>query len=593
MVKFKTRTLLFLASIFFILTCTGSVYAEDSPNLESSPNIIYVNSSGHDSNNGTSWQLAKQTIQNATGTVANGGTVNIANGDYKDSKDIKIVINKNITIAGQSELNTIIDADGNGYIFSINEVCTVVLKNLTLKNGKSDNGGAINNQGKLTIESCSINNNHVDIDSNVGYGGAIYNSGTLNITSCDIYSNHAADGDSSHHDGRDGGAIYNTGTLTIANSNIYKNHAGNGNAPGTGSDIGSGGNGGSIFNTATGNLIITHCSFSNNTAGTGGDATPKANAKDGGSGGGIYSNGNLTITNCTFTENSAGDGGDNPGVPGSWGASGGSGGAIYINQGTANITDSSFDDNNAGGGHHGGYGGYGGGIYNNGVLILQSSEMTKNDAGNGGSSKDSKPARQGGFGGAIFNQNTLNILYCTFQSNHAGDGGNSGDNPGGDGGLGRGHAGVVPARDPALLHQREQPALRQHRARDVQARELDLLAVEDAQLVEVPVVEGPVDDVLEAAQRVGDALDRVLERVRVVVQGIDAPRVARAVVGGVPDAVHHRIAHLQVRVRHVDLRPQGPGPVGELSRAHARGTGRGSRPRTCSARGCHARGACR
>ncbi len=438
MVGFKNKPILFLASILFILACAGSSYAEDLQNLESSSNVIYVNSSGHDSNNGTSWQWAKQTIGNATGTVANGGTVNIANGDYKDSKDIKIVINKNITIAGQSELNTVIDAGGNGYIFSIKEGCTVILKNLTLKNGKSDNGGAINNQGNLTIESCSLNNNHVDIDSNVGYGGAIYNSGSLNITECEIYSNHAANGDSSHHDGRDGGAIYNTGTLIIANSNINKNHAGNGNSPGTGTDIGRGGNGGSIFNTNTGNLTITNCSFSNNTAGTGGDATPHkdANAKDGGSGGGIYSNGNLTITICTFTENSAGDGGDNPGTPSNWGASGGNGGAIYINQGTANITESSFNDNNAGNGHHGGYGGYGGGIYNNGVLTLQSSEMTKNDAGNGGASKDSKPARQGGFGGAIFNNNTLNILYCTFQTNHAGDGGNSGDNPGGDGGLG-------------------------------------------------------------------------------------------------------------------------------------------------------------
>ena len=75
--------------------------------------------------------------------------------------------------------------------------------------------------------------------------------------------------------------------------------------------------------------------------------------------------------------------------------------------------------------------------------------------------------------------------------------------------------------------------------------------------------------VLERAERVGDPLDGIGERVRVVVHRIDAPRVAGAVVRRVADAVEHRVAHVDVRRGHVDLRAQHVRAVGELPRAHA------------------------
>ena len=52
---------------------TGTAHAADDGSM------IYVNgSSGNDTNDGYSWLTAKQTIGNATGTVASGGTVTIA-----------------------------------------------------------------------------------------------------------------------------------------------------------------------------------------------------------------------------------------------------------------------------------------------------------------------------------------------------------------------------------------------------------------------------------------------------------------------------------------------------------------------------------
>ena len=83
-----------------------------------------------------------------------------------------------------------------------------------------------------------------------------------------------------------------------------------------------------------------------------------------------------------------------------------------------------------------------------------------------------------------------------------------------------------------------------------------------------PVVQRAVVLELQRADRVRDALDRVALAVRVVVRWVDAPLVAGAVVRRVLDAVHHRVAQVDVGRRHVDLRPQRAGAVGELALLH-------------------------
>ena len=86
----------------------------------------------------------------------------------------------------------------------------------------------------------------------------------------------------------------------------------------------------------------------------------------------------------------------------------------------------------------------------------------------------------------------------------------------------------------------------------------------------IPVVERPVVLELQRADGVRDPLDRVRLAVRVVVHRVDAPLVAGAVVLGVQDAVHHRVAHVEVGRRHVDLGAQRARSVGELAGLHAR-----------------------
>ncbi len=114
----------------------------------------------------------------------------------------------------------------------------------------------------------------------------------------------------------------------------------------------------------------------------------------GGNGGGIVNNGTVNITASTFSGNYAPRNGSN-------------GGAID-NSGTANITGSTFSGNSAS---------YGGAINNGGTANITNSTFS----GNGATFLD------GGRGGAIINNNgaTLTVTGSTFTGNHADRGTNS------------------------------------------------------------------------------------------------------------------------------------------------------------------------
>ena len=126
-----------------------------------------------------------------------------------------------------------------------------------------------------------------------------------------------------------------------------------------------------------------------------------------------------------------------------------------------------------------------------------------------------------------------------------------------------GHAGIVPAGHPALLHQLAQLALGHDGVVDAQPGKLDLpgLVVGNGYVVGHPVVQGPVVFKLQRAKGVGDALQRVLDGVGEVVHGVDAPLVPLAVVVGVVDPVDHRVPHIEVAGGQIDLGPEGVLPV--------------------------------
>ncbi|MGC9516291.1 MAG: Ig-like domain-containing protein [Methanomicrobiales archaeon] len=311
---------------------------------------IYVNgSSGNDSNDGLSWETAKSSIKNATGTVNSNGTINIANGTYTGINNTNITINKSIEIVGQSKKGTIIDALGKTGIFIINSGYTISIRNLTLQNGKSENyGGAIYNRGSvITVTDCifkgnsakdggAIANHHGVLyvykstfqENNAEFGGAIVNQwvSILNIAHCNFNGNSAS---------VDGGALYNDNSCTIVYTTFENNYALR--------------EGGAILNwRRNANLKISHSNFTENNATQGGAISNKwdcillnvENSTFTGNnatvdGGAIYNIGGanfLTIKNCEFINNLAQD----------------DGGAIYSSD-NLNINETNFTHNSANG----------------------------------------------------------------------------------------------------------------------------------------------------------------------------------------------------------------------------------------------------
>jgi autotransporter family porin len=175
---------------------------------------VYVNSaSGNDSWdgyhavwNGTSGP--KASILSATNTVNNGGVVKIANGLYTGTNNQGITINKNMTIKGESQKNTVINGSGTFWL-NVGDV-NVIISDLTLNHFNSYEGGAIYNSGNLTLININFNNNRAS-----QAGGALYNTGYVEINNCSFCYNSGGQ--------QEAGAIFNTGLMNIIGSNFYYN----------------------------------------------------------------------------------------------------------------------------------------------------------------------------------------------------------------------------------------------------------------------------------------------------------------------------------------------------------------------------------
>ena len=122
----------------------------------------------------------------------------------------------------------------------------------------------------------------------------------------------------------------------------------------------------------------------------------------------------------------------------------------------------------------------------------------------------------------------------------------------------------------AILHEGQQLALAEQGVGEVQAVELDLLRMIDAESLDVPIVEGAVIFEFQCADGVSDAFDGIALPVGVIVHRVNAPLVAGAVMLGVEDAVHDGIAEIEVGRRHVDFGAEGACAIGEFAGFHAR-----------------------
>ena len=193
------------------LTVKGSTFINNTPNTI----FNWVGAGGNLNLNIKTFTDLQNAIGLVTGTLTLNQNVAMT---AKEAADFTngITINKDITIDGKGHT---IDAKNLGRIFSIGEGFTVTLTNATLINGKADKGGAIYNDGSLTLSDVKLSDNAAD-----NYGGAVFNNGHLVVGNSVFDSNDIVNRGSASVD-YGGAAIYNwyDGVLTVSGSNFTNN----------------------------------------------------------------------------------------------------------------------------------------------------------------------------------------------------------------------------------------------------------------------------------------------------------------------------------------------------------------------------------
>ena len=341
-------------------------------------NSKFVNNTPQAIHNSKELHLGIETftdLQNAIGLVSGTLTLDsdIAMTDDEAAGFVDgVAINKNIRIDGKGHT---ISAEDLGRIFSIGEGFTVTLTNATLINGKATEGGAIYNDGSLTLSDVKLSDNTAD-----SYGGAVFNNGHLVVSDSVFDSNDIVNRGSASVD-YGGAAIYNwyDGVLTVSGSNFTNN-------------IKNYKNGDNLVGAITtiGNATVSGSNFVNNSGRWGGaiSATGAELRKN---------SSTLTVSNTIFRDNAALYAG-----------------AVYIWGSNYNIADCVFDNNTAFG-----KGNMTPNNNNGGALVVsQVSKFNEPITGTISGSKFTNNKAQYG-GAAYFNKGFVTITDSVFENNIA------------------------------------------------------------------------------------------------------------------------------------------------------------------------------
>ena len=318
-----------------------------------------------------------------------------------------IAAGNNLTMVGNG--NSIERSTDSGTadfrMFDVASGASLTLEKLTLQNGLEDGsgssarGGAIHNQGSLTLSGVTVQGN-----SAVGSSGANANSSSQN---------------GSNGQDATGGGVWSNGALTLEDGTVIHNNqalGGNGgnaflNNRNEGTFNSFGGNGGKASGggvyIAGGTANLTGVTFSGNLSrgGVGGDGffsfNVVENAGRGGDafGGGLsVAGGNVALSSDTLQNNEAQGANFGNGANGSPNPGAGLGGAIFISSATVTLGNDTLYCNTS----DGGGGGSGGGIFIwSGTVTFCNDTVQSNTA-------------PGGHGGGIYIASAATVYIDSF-----------------------------------------------------------------------------------------------------------------------------------------------------------------------------------
>lgn len=187
-------------------------------------------------------------------------------------------VSEALTIVGVGSTRSVIDANRVDRLFDVLPGASLRIERVGLSNGRhSKEGGAILNNGQLTLVHTRLQSNTASYGFSSGQGGGIANYGTAQVQSSQFIGNSASFGDTSN---AWGGAIYNKGQLNVRDSLFSRNQAGGDDVLGSGGAVhnvgtadiarslfvgnSSDGRGGAISNEGGGVLSLANSTVSGN-----------------------------------------------------------------------------------------------------------------------------------------------------------------------------------------------------------------------------------------------------------------------------------------------------------------------------------------
>jgi hypothetical protein len=200
-----------------------------------------------------------------TNNAKAGDVIVVSAGDTPIELESPLEITESVTIEGKGLVLKRSWSNSSQPLLNITNADAEVTIRGVQFTGSGQLGGAVENKGKLTLESCIFDGNYVSGDF---AGGAINSSGDLTIRGCTFYNNKSVSGGGAvHFEGNNliltGNLFYQANTISVPLV-VYSGKTINASYNAVNKDFGTGGNQAG-WSGGTGNTTITSAPFNTTT----------------------------------------------------------------------------------------------------------------------------------------------------------------------------------------------------------------------------------------------------------------------------------------------------------------------------------------